>query len=470
MSENVNTISFDNINMTRHWQKAYYRPIRILPPITPRSRREIEEKPSSVITKFVEGLSIELKKETDENIKESELYNKRINTEPNISKEKKVMDTIEENDKNNPFITEANNEIKRRRNLLIRSTNLQPLPTNANLSNFQKSSLLNIYRRIRNYQPHIDEDWKNKLGLTTGKQSSLSILSSMMNNIDFQSKVIHDQIKLLLDNISYYKLSIVTKENYLESFKALSLKSQIKFNKYLEETCGIMLLLPQLLLLEFYHFIEKFNNVNVPDKKKFKEKYIFDEVECLFYNNNLLSDVVDFFNSCFDVYSTLVKEVEDMFLKQKNFENLIKIIEKARYNISSVISSAENAMSNYENDIKLVDKILKNEHKETKFKKERMNLTDKLRAQFIFKKNGERQRVMRIENALKSKNDEENEENRNPEHFKFNSIIHTKLIDGLLDYCRKGIKQQIQSRRIMDEMKPPKKAINQTREAVKLNF
>ena len=468
MSENVNTISFDNINMTRHWQKAY-RPIRILPPITPRSRREIEEKPSSVITKFIEGLSLELKKETDENIKESETYNKRINTDPNISKEKKI-DSTEENDKSNPFITEANNEIKRRRNLLIRSTNLQPLPTNANLSNFQKSSLLNVYRRIRNYQPHIDEDWKSKLGLTTGKQTSLSILSSMMNNIDFQSKVIHDQIKLLLDNISYYKLSIITKENYLESFKALSLRSQIKFNKYLEETCGIMLLLPQLLLLEFYHFIEKFNNVNVPDKKKFKEKYIFDEVECLFYNNNLLSDVVDFFNSCFDVYSTLVKEVEDMFLKQKNFENLIKIIEKARYNISSVISSAENAMSNYENDIKLIDKILKNEHKETKFKKERMNLTDKLRAQFIFKKNGERQRIMRIENALKSKIDEEDEDYRNPEHFKFNSIIHTKLIDGLLDYCRKGIKKQIQSRRIMDEMKPPKKAINQTREAVKLNF
>ena len=468
MSENVNTISFDNINMTRHWQKAY-RPIRILPPITPRSRREIEEKPSSVITKFIEGLSLELKKETDENIKESETYNKRINTDPNISKEKKI-DSTEENDKSNPFITEANSEIKRKRNLLIRSTNLQPLPTNANLSNFQKSSLLNVYRRIRNYQPHIDEDWKSKLGLTTGKQTSLSILSSMMNNIDFQSKVIHDQIKLLLDNISYYKLSIITKENYLESFKALSLKSQIKINKYLEETCGIMLLLPQLLLLEFYHFIEKFNNVNVPDKKKFKEKYIFDEVECLFYNNNLLSDVVDFFNSCFDVYSTLVKEVEDMFLKQKNFENLIKIIEKARYNISSVISSAENAMSNYENDIKLVDKILKNEHKETKFKKERMNLTDKLRAQFIFKKNGERQRIMRIENALKSKIDEEDEDYRNPEHFKFNSIIHTKLIDGLLDYCRKGIKKQIQSRRIMDEMKPPKKAINQTREAVKLNF
>ena len=40
------------------------------------------------------------------------------------------------------------------------------------------------------------------------------------------------------------------------------------------------------------------------------------------------------------------------------------------------------------------------------------------------------------------------------EKREFKSIIHTKLIDGLLPYCRKKIKQQIQSRRIMDEMEP----------------
>ena len=75
-----------------------------------------------------------------------------------------------------------------------------------------------------------------------------------------------------------------------------------------------------------------------------------------------------------------------MFLKPKNFDNLMSIIEKARYDISSAISCAENSISNYENDIQLVNKILKTEHKEEKFKKERVNLTDKLRAQFVFKK------------------------------------------------------------------------------------
>ena len=469
------SISFDNINLTKNFQKAYYNSQRVLPPIAPQIRKEMEEEPASVIIKFVGNLSDELKRETDENIRYSEIYTQRVKTEPNLPLIKEKKEEKKENEEQNeksPFLTEANEKkIKNNKmisNILIKSTNL-PIATNAILTNSQRYHLSKVFRRIRNYQPHIDENWKYKIGLSSPNQNTLSILHSMMNNIDFQSKVIQDQVRLLMDNISHYKLSIVTKENYLEAFKSLSLKDQIKYNKNLEETCGIMLLLPQLLLLEFYHFIEKFNNVNVPDKKKFKEKYIFDEVECLYYNNTLLNDVVDFFNSCFEVYNTLVKEVEDMFLTKKNFENLITIIEKARYNISSVISASENAIQTYENDIKLIDKILKNEHKETKFKKERPNLTDKLRAQFIFKKNGERQRLMRIQNALKLK-DEENEEKRNIESKPFQSIIGTKLIDGLLDYCRKNVKKQIQSRRIMDEMKPGKQIVEKTREVVKLNF
>ena len=265
-------------------------------------------------------------------------------------------------------------------------------------------------------------------------------------------------------------MNVVTKENYVEAFKSLSLKSQIKYNKYLEETIGIIILLPQLLLNEFYHYAEKLHGINVPDKRKFKEKYIFDEVECLFENNKVLNEVFDFFNNCFEIYLTLSKEVEDMFLKSKNFENLMTIIEKARYDISSAISCAENAISNYENDIKLVNKILKNEHKETIFKKERENLTDKLRAQFMFKKNKERQRIVRIQNALKLKDDDDYEEKRKPVKKEFHSIIQSKLIDGLLNYCKKGVKKQIQIKRIFDEMEPPQKTDVYTRDIVKLNF
>ena len=453
----------DGLGINSHFGRTYVPP-KALPPISPRTIKEMEEKPAAVITKFVEEVSNELKKEATLNIKESDNYFHRFKTEPNETDQNNKLNQTE----NNPFITEAN-EKKRKKTKLIRGKN-PPIPVYGYISNSQRFNLTKCFRRIRTFQPHVNENWKFKLGLTHTTQNTFSGITTMVNNIDFQVKSIHDQIRLLNDNISYYKLNVVTKENYVEAFKSLSLKSQIKYNKYLEETIGIILLLPQLFLLEFYHYVEKLNHINVPDKRKFKDKYIFDEVECLFENNKILNDVVDFFNNCFEIYLTLVKEVDDMFLKPKNFDNLMSIIEKARYDISSAISCAENSISNYENDIQLVNKILKTEHKEEKFKKERVNLTDKLRAQFVFKKNKERQRIIRIQNALKLNDNDNYEEKRKPVKKEFHSIIHSKLIDGLLDYCKKGVKKQIQIKRIFDEMEPPQKSDVYTRDIVKLNF
>ena len=466
----LNTDNSTNIKLIKG-NHFYNSSAVILPPISRQQKLIFENQPSSVITKFIETLSSDLKNETDEIINEHELLEEE-NQKNKKDELKKKKTTTKENKDKNTFITdltlkkEKDDETDKEKDkeegltnnpFLIKSTNILPIPINAQLSFAQRRNLSNVYRRIRNYQPRIDENWKFKCGLCHSSQSTLSVVSSIMNNIEFQSRVIHDQIRLLIDNITYYKMSVVSKDNYIEGFKAMSLKLKVKMNKSLEETCGILLLLPQLLLLEFYHFIEKFNNVNVPDKKKFKEKYVFDEVECLFYNNNLLTEVTDFFKSCFEVYSTLVKEVEDMILQQKNFEHLITIIEKARYNMSNVVSSSENGIKNYENDLKMVDKILKNEHKEPMFKVRHKSLTDKLRGQFIFKKNDERQRIIRITNTLKlRKDDDDLDEMKINEKREFKSIIHTKLIDGLLPYCRKKVKKQIQSRRIMDEMEPYK--------------
>jgi hypothetical protein len=88
----------------------------------------------------------------------------------------------------------------------------------------------------------------------------------------------------------------------------------------------------------------------------------------------------------------------------------------------------------------------------------------------MFKKNKERQRIVRIQNALKLKDDDDYEEKRKPVKKEFHSIIQSKLIDGLLNYCKKGVKKQIQIKRIFDEMEPPQKSDVYTRDIVKLNF
>ena len=95
------SISFDNINLTKNFQRAYYNSQRILPPIEPQIRKEMEEEPASVIIKFVGNLSNELKRETDENIRYSEIYTQRVKTEPNLPLIKEKKEEKKENEVQN---------------------------------------------------------------------------------------------------------------------------------------------------------------------------------------------------------------------------------------------------------------------------------------------------------------------------------------------------------------------------------
>ena len=462
-----------NIIITKKLKKALKKKNKYLPPLTIDRQVIFENKPNSIISQFCNNLSNDILKITNSTLKPIyEARRKKLGLVSPSKEEKENIKSNENNNKNSPFITEPNINN-------MQSTNLSSLmnvdisvPNSLSLTHTlnsrKKQKLDKFYRRIRTYQPHIDSNWKYKSGLSTNSGSKLGIIPALMNNIEFQTKVIHDNVRLLMDNVGYYTMNIIPKENFIKAFKSLTIFSQASYNKSLEEAIGIFLLLPQLLLLEFYQFIENFNSVNVPNRKKFKEKYVFDEVECLYSNNSLLNRVTEFFTKCFDVYLTLVKEVDGMLLKPKQFENVITILEKGRFDISKIISSGENAMKLYENDLKLIDKVLKTEHvndndeDNNKYKFEapkKMNLTDKLRAQFVFKKNEERQRIIRINNALKVENDDYDvydEETIKKEHTenkdKFKTIINSKLVNDLLDYMRKGVKEQIKDRRIENDI------------------
>ncbi len=332
---------------------------KILPPISQKIKKEIEEQPSSLISKLINDISYEFKNKTNENIKISQIYKRTNKTAQNIENENTLENSYSKNifittSKNNKTITE-NKKI----NLLKSTKIIYPISINEKITTKQNFYLSKFYRRIRKYQPHIDENWKNKIGLNNERTKKFLIYTSNKKDIDSQVNIIYDEVKILESNISFFKLNIFSNKNFKESFKSLSLKAQIKINKCLEELIGILILLPQLLLNDFYHYVEKLKNINIIDNEKLKEKYIFDELECFNYNNNLLTESLDFFKNCFESFITLSNEVNDMYIKSKKFENIITIIEKARYNINNIISSCENALRNYEKDITFINKILK---------------------------------------------------------------------------------------------------------------
>ena len=339
-----------------------------------------------------------------------------------------------------------------------------------------------FFRRLKSYQPKIYTDWKTKNGLSI-TIGSICSPSPMINDIIYQSTTLRDQQKLLEDNYLYYKTKIVIKNNYLESFRSLSLINKINYNKALEETIGILLLLPQLILADFYKLIQKFENISVPKKEKFEEKYIFNEIENLFYNNNLLTEVFEFFQNCFEVYLLLINEVDDMSLKPKNFNNVLTSFEKARYNICYVINSSQNAMSIYNKDLKSINKFNKNLGITNKTL-ENSNLYDRMMNQFYFKKNAERQRKLRIEACLNYRKEEEENEliftgnsdkNKIIQRNKFNSIIDSDLVTQLLKNCIDEAKNRITTERINNEIdgehgEEGQNLKNNKREVIKLNF
>jgi len=338
------------------------------------------------------------------------------------------------------------------------------------------------FRRIRIYQPKIEENWKSTYGLTitVGKKENHS---PIQDNIDYQFKLINDQYKLLMDDIQYYRTHIITKDNFLESFKCLSLKSKISFNKALEEACGLLLLLPKLILLEFFKYIEKYGNLHVPNKSKFKEKYIFDETSCLIYNNKLLSELTYYFQNCFEVYYILVKEVDEITLKKKSFIDVLSGFEKARFDICYASNAAENAILNYNNDLDVISKFNKLEH--LKYKLNNIDISDKLKNYTFMKMNPDRQRKLRIEACLSSKEEDNNininneiifhKQNELAKNKKFKSIVNSELVTKLLKHCRKGAKYQIITQRINNELDDSYSEDNQkykkkTQKVVKLNF
>ena len=526
------SLSSINLKSTSNLLKSL-RTKRILPPISPKRKNIIENQSNSYLYNFITNISNNIQIETDKTILDSSKYIMKYKSKNNmknyfstnnINNHNNINDNNIDNFNNNnfknkrklnfpasfktktnsetknllsncissPFLTdiklkpkelttnEKENKIKN--NINFENT-LSSISVSKNISNEKINYLNKFYYRIRTYQPHINLNWKEKLNLKGFKNNNL-YNNKLYESIEYQYKIINDNINLLFDNINYYKLKIIPHLNYINMFKSLSKKNQINYNKSLEECIGIFYLIPQLLLLEFYKFIEKFNNIHLPNKNKFKEKFIFNELECLFYNNKLLKETSDFFRNCFEVYSTLIKNVDKMELSLKNFCNLITLLEKGRFNISNIITISENGIERYENDLKVINKVFKKDkdylniitkiNNDSNNDKHSESFSDKLNNQFLFKKNKEKQRIFRIKNALKNKYDDDDNElninnikkvnftnnNKNNENkndiennkYKFKSILNNKLITNLMKYCKKDVKEDIENRRIYNEM------------------
>ena len=428
----------------------------VLPYLNNENKNNLME-PNSILAKFIRNKKNEFVKFAENELKRPiKLYiNRNKGNKGNIkflSKDKLNNKNIFITDNNISVITSSNKE---KENDSENNDNNSNLETNQNRINtisyeYKKPKIKNNYSRLRTYQPIISENWKYRNGLRLSLGTDKINSSPVQNDIEYQYKIINDEYKLLEDNYNFYTTRVIRKANYYEAFSSSSLMSKINYNKALEETIGILYILPQLLLLEFYKLIKNYSGVKVPNKKLLKEKIINDEDKNLSYNNTLLISIYDFFKSCYEVYQTLIKEVNDMTLKYNAFTNVINCFQKARFNLSFISTSSENALINYNTDLKFIQKVTK--ERSTTLS---VDLTEKMRNQFDFKKNAEKQRKIRIENALENRYSNDNDEKRR--RYKSNkkdfiSFMDSKLINSLMKHFTGKVRNEISTERINKEI------------------
>ena len=216
------------------------------------------------------------------------------------------------------------------------------------------SQLLKInkeYQRKRNFKQYIDEkkfldkNYNSKIGIIKSNIEYNDLLSS---NINFQSRVIRDELCLLNEDIQYYRITFIGNNDLYSSFKNMEIKKQVKFNKILEESCTLLHYIPKIILKEYYKSTDKFIAIEDPSRELFAKKLVYNELETFQDNLQYLYKISNFVKCCGEVYSQLVEQVKDeMAISSKNFLILIEILKRIRFYIINLTNNCKNILMNY---------------------------------------------------------------------------------------------------------------------------
>ena len=357
------------------------------------------------------------------------------------------MNLSEDNDINiNDLYDQYNDETTKRQNSLISS-----IKRDSKQSKYTSRNKIKSFRRIKCYQPDIKINWKYKYGLQFSPEKSKDIKIAG-EDINYQSKIIDDHYSLLFNGINYYKKTYIVDSHYLPSFENMSLMQQINYNKALEESIGILALLPKLLLNDFFDLINNSYSSKIPKMNKFEDKYVYDEVKNLKENNKLLFEIKNYFQECYQIFQTIVKQFDKILFKSNEFSKIISCFEKARFNISYINNSSENAIDSYNKDLELIERLKGKRNKSIK------NLAEKLRENYSFKKNEEKQKKIRINNSLTDRNNDNLNTIKNflinspYKNHEIKSIINSKMMTDIMRHCREDSKLIISTQRINEEI------------------
>ena len=181
--------------------------------------------------------------------------------------------------------------------------------------------------------------------------------TAFLRETEMQINDIFNKIKLILDNIDYFKLSYFNNGNFYAAFDNMKNISQVELNLTFEELCFLLIDMVPKLLQKFYDELDRILYIKIPDLDQEMEKIPTTERECLEFNCAFLNSVSIYFTGCSGILKEIVKRIDYYKFSDKEFLLIDNYLDLARFDINKINSMAGIYIDKMKKDEKIVEKI-----------------------------------------------------------------------------------------------------------------
>ena len=181
--------------------------------------------------------------------------------------------------------------------------------------------------------------------------------TGFLRETEMQINDIFNKIKLILDNIDYFKLSYFNNGNFYAAFDNMKNISQVELNLTFEELCFLLIDIVPKLLKKFFDELDRILYIKIPDLDQEMEKIPTTERECLEFNCAFLNSVSIYFTGCSGILKEIVKRIDYYKFSDKEFLLIDNYLDLARFDINKINSMAGIYIDKMKKDEKIVEKI-----------------------------------------------------------------------------------------------------------------
>ena len=318
----------------------------------------------------------------------------------------------------------------------------------------------NFYKNMYHYRSFDinDKILQNNANKIYDLPNALLGLSSYEKEPEIQLKYIFNKIKLIQDNIKYFKSNYMIKKDFIMAFISMENPTKAIFNYCLEELCVILIRIIPQLLKSFYNSLDQLLFIKIPGIDDEMQKKPSNEIECLKFNISFFNKVTDYFSACVDIFNVIQKQIAEFHYTNNEFQPLNNNLDLARYNSTRLISMADSYIKKNKGDENILKKFeIGLNLKKKKNKDIKIDDFERFHKRRRIKFNNDLIKIDRINSALnidakgKKKDiaisEEKNKINKNP------SILNSSLIKDMMKYFEKNIKAKIISQQVIERFK-----------------